>query len=55
MIYSIYDILLMKNNYLYYSKIYAYFLFDRKVYKEQIMSLWKIQIYYRLINKNLWT
>jgi hypothetical protein len=30
---------LIKNNYLYCSKIYVHFSFDRKVYKEQIMLL----------------
>jgi hypothetical protein len=30
---------LIKNNYLYYSKIYAHFSLDRKVYNEQILSL----------------
>jgi hypothetical protein len=42
---------MIKNNYLYYFKIYAIFSPDRKVYNEQILSLWKVLIYYYLITK----
>jgi hypothetical protein len=30
---------MIKNNYLYYSKIYVIFFLDRKVYNEQILLL----------------
>jgi hypothetical protein len=41
LIYVILCIFMIKNNYLYYSRIYSNFSLDRKVYNEQILSLWK--------------
>jgi hypothetical protein len=44
---------MIKNNYLYYSKIYVNFSLYRKVYNEQILSVLKVLIHYHLIIKNL--